>query len=407
MSGTCSRCSARCADDIVAVIVAVGALFLAFWVRAAGTAITRVPRADALRDGSDDIAGAAVVAALLDEREVIAPAVGVVASAFLILASVVATVIAVTGQSLGASVIGAIGIAIVAFFVGDLVPRQIGRRRPHKMAYRSAWLLAASVKVGSRANDLLPEPQGGDDEEDEGDTEDTDDQERELIDSVLEFSETIVREVMTPRPDMTTIPMSASIEELIELSTEEGFSRVPVFSNDDIVGVVILRDLLPMLTEDQRPASLADVMRPIEFIPETKLASALLTEMQEGHLHQMIVVDEYGDIAGLVTIEDLLEELVGEIADETDLEERLITANGEVWAVDARLPVDELAEATSVVLPDDEWDTVGGLILALAERVPEEGEEFDFEQLTLKVTKMQGRRVSEVEVMRSDRLRSI
>ena len=275
------------------------------------------------------------------------------------------------------------------------------------MAYRSAWLLAASVKVGSRANDLLPEPQGGDDEEDEGDTEDTDDQERELIDSVLEFSETIVREVMTPRPDMTTIPVSASIEELIELSTEEGFSRVPVFSNDDIVGVVILRDLLPMLTEDQRPASLADVMRPIEFIPETKLASALLTEMQEGHLHQMIVVDEYGDIAGLVTIEDLLEELVGEIADETDLEERLITANGEVWAVDARLPVDELAEATSVVLPDDEWDTVGGLILALAERVPEEGEEFDFEQLTLKVTKMQGRRVSEVEVMRSDRLRSI
>ena len=97
---------------LVAVIVAVGALFLAFWVRAAGTAITRVPRADALRDGSDDIAGAAVVAALLDEREVIAPAVGVVASAFLILASVVATVIAVTGQSLGASVIGAIGIAI-------------------------------------------------------------------------------------------------------------------------------------------------------------------------------------------------------------------------------------------------------------------------------------------------------
>ena len=392
---------------LVAVIVAVGALFLAFWVRAAGTAITRVHRADALRDGSDDIAGAAVVATLLDEREVIAPAVGVVASAFLILASVVATVIAVTGQSLGASVIGAIGIAIGAFFVGDLVPRQIGRRRPHKMAYRSAWLLAASVKVGSRANDLLPEPQGGDDEEDEGDTEDTDEQERELIDSVLEFSETIVREVMTPRPDMITIPVSASIEELIELSTEEGFSRVPVFSNGDIVGVVILRDLLPMLTEDQRPASLADVMRPIEFIPETKLASALLTEMQEGHLHQMIVVDEYGDIAGLVTIEDLLEELVGEIADETDLEERLITANGDVWAVDARLPVDELAEATSVVLPDDQWDTVGGLILALAERVPEEGEEFDIEQLTLRVTKMQGRRVSEVEVMRSDRLRSI
>ena len=392
---------------MIVVIVAVGALLLAFWVRAAGTAITRVPRADALRDGSDDVAGAAAVAELLEEREAIAPAVGVVASAFLILASVVATVIAVTGQSLGASVIGAIGIAVIAFLVGDLVPRQIGRRRPHKVAYRSAWLLAASVKVGSWANDLLPEPQSVDHEEGDSDTDDADDQELELIDSVLEFTETIVREVMTPRPDMITIPVTASIEELIDLSTEEGFSRVPVLANGDIVGLVILRDLLPMLTEDQRPSSVAEVMRPIEFIPETKLASALLSEMQEGHLHQMIVVDEYGDIAGLVTIEDLLEELVGEIADETDLEESLITAHGNVWAVDARLPVDELAEATSVVLPDDEWDTVGGLILALAERVPEEGEEFEFEQLTLKVTKMQGRRVSGVEVMRSDRLRSI
>ena len=392
---------------VIAVIVAVGALLLAFWVRAAGTAITRVPRADALRDRSDDVAGAAAVAVLLEEREAIAPAVGVVASAFLILASVVATVIAVTGRALSASVIGAIGIAVIAFLVGDLVPRQVGRRRPHKTAYRSAWLLAAAVKVGSRASDLLPEPQGLDDEEDDSYTEDSDEQERELIDSVLEFSETIVREVMTPRPDMITIPVTASIEKLIELSTEEGVSRVPVSSNGDIVGLVILRDLLPMLTDDKRPTSIAEVMRPIEFIPKTKLASVLLAEMQEGHMHQMIVVDEYGDIAGLVTIEDLLEELVGEIADETDFEESLITARGNLWAVDARLPVDELAEATSVVLPDDGWDTVGGLILALAERVPEEGEKFEVEQLTLKVTKMQGRRVSEVEVMRSDRLRSI
>ena len=263
------------------------------------------------------------------------------------------------------------------------------------------------MKAGSRASDLLPEPQGLDDEGNDSYTEDSDEQERGLIDSVLEFSETIVREVMTPRPDMITIPVTASIEKLIELSTEEGVSRVPVSSNGDIVGLVILRDLLPMLTDDQRSTSIAEVMRPIEFIPETKLASALLSEMQGGHMHQMIVVDEYGDIAGLVTIEDLLEELVGEIADETDFEESLITARGNLWAVDARLPVDELAEATSVVLPDDEWDTVGGLILALAERVPEEGEKFDFGQLTLKVTKMQGRRVSEVEVMRSDRLRSI
>ncbi len=140
-------------------------------------------------------------------------------------------------------------------------------------------------------------------------------------------------------------------------------------------------------------------MRPIEFVPETKLASALLAEMQENHLHQMIVVDEYGQVAGLVTIEDLLEELVGEIADETDFEESLITARGEGWDVDARVSVDELAKLTGVELPDDEWDTVGGLVLGLAERVPEVGEVFEYEALRLEVSKMQGRRVSEVTVI--------
>ena len=387
------------------VFGAVVVLLLAFWIRAAGTAITRVPRADALRDESDGVLGAEKVADLLEERQVIVPAVGVVASALLIFSSVLATVVLAADRSIGEAVAGAIAVGAVVFLFGDLFPRQVGRWNPHTVAYKSSRLLTVAITLGGWANDLIPEPDQDDSVHDDS-AEEADEQERELIDSVLEFGETIVREVMTPRPDMITIPAGASIEELVDLASEEGFSRLPVSDNGDIVGLVIVKDLLPMLTDNERPQAVADVMRSVEFVPETKHASVLLSEMQTSHLHQVIVVDEYGDVAGLVTIEDLIEELVGEIADETDVEESLISSNGDAWDVDARLPVDDLGDAVGLELPDDEWDTVGGLVLALAERVPEEGEIFEYEQLVLQVTRMQGRRVSQVTVTRRTRIES-
>lgn len=376
-------------------------LLIAGWVRAAGSAIRGVPRADALRDESDGVKGAGAIAELLDDRETITPAVGIVTSALLILAAVTATAVAAAGQSVGGAVAAAVVVAVTSIIVGDLVPRGIGRASGAVLAYRSSRLLTLAVRLGHWASALFPHPEVRSEAPSLDADEDTDGHERELIDSVLEFAETIVREVMTPRPDMTTIPVTASIEELIEVATEAGYSRVPVTSDGDIVGHVIVKDLLSMITEESRPTAVAEVMRPIEFVPETKLASVLLAEMQENHTHQVIVVDEYGDVAGLVTIEDLLEELVGEIADETDDEEALIEASGDGWEVDARLAVDDLVKHTGVELPDDEWDTVGGLVLGLAERVPEEGEEFEFQDLVLEVRKMQGRRVSEVRVTRA------
>lgn len=392
---------------VAVLLVAVALLLLAFWIRAAGTAVTRVPRADALRDASDGAKGAEAVAGMLDEREVISPAVGVVASALLILSSVLATAVLVVGQSSGVALLYALGVGGAALLFGDLVPRRLGRLKPRSVAYRSARLLRLSVRLGRWANDLLPESEHGDDHYDDTGEDEADEHERELIDSVLEFSETIVREVMTPRPDMVTIPVTAPIEKLIELSTEEGHSRLPVISNGDVVGQVIMMDLLSVLTDENRPRTVAQVMRPVEFVPETKRASSLLAEMQESHTHQVIVVDEYGDVAGLVTIEDLLEELVGEIADETDLEESLISRTGDGWDVDARLSVDDLVKATGVELPDEEWDTVGGLVLGLAERIPEEGEVFTHEQLILRVSRMQGRRVSEVNVTLAGRIEAV
>lgn len=389
------------------LLVSAVLLVLAFWIRAAGTAITRVPRADALRDASEGLRGADAVAELLEEREAIGPAVGVVASALLILSSVLATTVLIADSAGGRTLVAAIGVALVAFLVGDLVPRRVGRLKSRRVAYLSSKLLQVSVSLGGWANELIPEAMEELEEAADHPAEDVEDHERELIDSVLEFRETIVREVMTPRPDMVTIDVTSSIAELIELTTGEGYSRVPVTSNGDVVGLVIVKDLLPMITEGRRPSSVAEVMRPVDFVPETKHASTLLAEMQESHIHQVVVVDEYGDVAGLVTIEDLLEELVGEIADETDFEETLISPADGGWVVDARLPVDELVKVTGVSLPDEEWDTVGGLVLGLAERVPEEGEVFNYDQLIVTVTRMQGRRVSEVRVTLADRIEAV
>ena len=380
-------------------VLATASLLLGGWLRAAETAISRIARADALRADSENKPGAAALAELLEEREAVTPAVGVVSSALLIIAAVAGMAVLGTADSFGGGLARAVAVGAVVFLVGDLVPRRLGNRRSTAVAYRSGLLMKAAVGIGGWARGLLPE--SGEDgalSQELADEEEIDEQERELIESVLEFGETIVREVMTPRPDMVTVSATATLDELVAAVTEAGYSRVPVTSNGDVVGLVIVKELLPILSEGQRP-SVAEVMRPVEFVPESKLASALLSEMKASRFHQMIVVDEYGDVAGLVTIEDLLEELVGEIADETDEVEDFVVPQGDgAWDVDARLPVEDLAELAGVELPDEDWDTVGGLVLGLAERVPEEGEAFNYGGITLEVTRMQGRRVSKVSV---------
>jgi CBS domain containing-hemolysin-like protein len=389
------------------MIMGVALLGMAAWIRAAGTAVTRVPRADALRDSAEGDKGAGIVAELLDDREVVTPAVGVVVSGLLVLAAVMTTLSIANGRDLAEAILPTLLLGVLIFVLGDPIPRSLGRWRPHRIAYRSARLLGWAVRLGGWANDLLSEPENQELPSEPATPEGVEDQERELIDSVLEFSETLVREVMTPRPDMVTVPVTASIDELITLASDEGYSRLPVTSNGDIVGIAIVKDLLVRLKEDNPPVVVSEVMRPVEFVPETKYASVLLSEMRERHIHQVIVVDEFGDIAGLVTIEDLIEELVGEIEDETDEAEPTIVPRGFGWDVDARASISDLSEATGVELPDEDWDTVGGLILGLAERVPEEGETFRYDDLVFRVTRMQGRRVAEVNVTHDSRIEAV
>jgi CBS domain containing-hemolysin-like protein len=391
------------------LVVAGLLLLFAAWLRAAGTAITRVPRADALRDASEEVKGAEAVAEMLDDREVIAPAVGVVGSALLVVSATLGVAAVAANEAAIAAIWLGLVVGLIVFLLGDLVPRGIGRVAPRRIAYRSAPVLAVAVRLGGWANDLIFEAEiDQTDELEDAEEEISGEQERELILSVLQFSETLVREVMTPRPDMVTVPVTGTIEELVALATDEGYSRIPVTADSDVVGLVIVKDLLPMFVGNKRPESVAAVMRPVDFVPETKLAATLLAEMQVGKVHQMIVVDEYGDITGLITIEDLLEELVGEIIDETDEDELLLVAscNGR-WTVDARLPVEDLAAELVVELPEDESDTVGGLVLAVAERVPEEGETFRVGDCVFTVVRMQGRRIAELTVVKDPQSESV
>jgi CBS domain containing-hemolysin-like protein len=229
-------------------------------------------------------------------------------------------------------------------------------------------------------------------------------EERRLIHSIFEFGDTVVREVMLPRPDMVAVDAEDTIEEAIERAIERGFSRLPVcedHSTDNIIGLVYLKDLVRRARagEGAHPARVA--VRPAIFVPEQKRVAELLREMRTKQFHMAIVIDEHGGTSGLVTLEDLLEEIVGEIADEYDVEmpavERLPDGS---LRVPGRTPIDEVSEALGTELPDEEWDTVGGLILNLLGHVPDEGETVRFQGLELRTERVQGRRIASVRITR-------
>ena len=386
---------------IVAWVISVVILILAAILRAGTASLVRTPRADALRAAADGVSGAAETAKLLEERSTLQPSLGTTVT-FLIVVAVIPLTWAITDSLSGPPLAFAlVGMAIALVVLVDVVPRWIGRNRPGSMAYRLSTLLRLGYAFGSAASDLIV------DTDDEAEAEETNDQghesERELIMSVIEFTDTIVREVMVPRTDMITISGVASTDDAVDLVLSSGRSRIPVTGDsiDHVLGILYARDLLEMFDREAAPRSTAELAHAAYFVPETKQVAELLREMQANQQHLAVVVDEFGGTAGIVTIEDLVEEIVGEIADEYDEEEPMIVEDTDGWIVDARLDVDELAELVGTDLPSDEWDTVGGLVLELAGRVPDEGEQFDHDGLTFTATAVQGRRVSKVHVSRT------
>ena len=225
--------------------------------------------------------------------------------------------------------------------------------------------------------------------------------ERAFIHSVIDFGDTVAREVMVPRPDMVTVEGAKSVTVALETALAAGYSRIPVHEGqiDDVEGIAYTKDLVRAERVGRGEEPVRALARPAVFVPESKVVSALLRQMQEEKIHMAIVVDEYGGTAGLVTLEDLLEELVGEIIDEFDVEVPSVEqcADGSV-VVSARYTVDDADELLGSQLPQGAWDTVGGLMLDRVGRVPDEGDSVEVDGFRLTALDVRGRRIGRVRI---------
>ena len=226
--------------------------------------------------------------------------------------------------------------------------------------------------------------------------------ERELIESIIEFGDTVAREVMVPRPDMAIIPHEATVSQALDLAIDQGFSRLPVAGSegDDVVGIAYTKDLIRAERAGRGGTSVHELVREVRFVPENKPLRQLMREMQAGKFHLALVADEYGAISGLVTLEDCLEELVGEIVDEYDNETPDVVRlpSGE-YLVDGGMSVSELNDLLDIRIPDDDWDTIGGFVFNTLGHVPRRGESIEYDGWQFIADEVEGRRVRRLRVI--------
>ena len=230
-------------------------------------------------------------------------------------------------------------------------------------------------------------------------------EEREMIHSIFELGDTRVREVMVPRPDMIVVEVNTTVQAAADVAIRNGYSRIPVYENepDNIVGVVYAKDLFRALRRgEERERPLRELMREAYFVPESMPVSDLLKEMQKRKVHMAIVADEYGDVAGLVTLEDLLEEIVGEITDEYDVEESMVVkVREDAWRVQGKVPIWEFNETVGSEIPqEEEYTSVGGLVATALGKMPEPGDEVTYDGFRFRVERVNQRRIASILVER-------
>jgi putative hemolysin len=409
--------------DLILIIVVVVLLGASAMLALAETSLVRMSRAKALALVDDGRRGAKVLVRLTENPQgFLNPVLLLV----LICQLVVATLVGI----LAAHWFGAWGVIaatvfeiVVIFVLGEAVPKNWAVHHPERAALFSAPLVSALVRFWpirmvsgaliGLANLLIGEQGqylGSNVTESEllamadvaveGDVIET--EERALIHSIIEFGDTVVREVMVPRPDIVSVGADETVEAVLERALVVGFSRMPVVEQqaDDVVGVAYTKDMIRAERSGRGDEPVRDHVRTAHFVPETKRVSDLMREMQAQTFHLAVVVDEYGGTAGLVTLEDLIEELVGEIVDEFDVEEAPIEqlGGGEV-RVSARLPVDEVNDLIDASLPLGAWDTVGGLVFDLLGHVPVAGESVTADGLRLVADRVNGRRIERVRII--------
>jgi putative hemolysin len=225
---------------------------------------------------------------------------------------------------------------------------------------------------------------------------------KQLIQSVVEFSEKTVREVMTPRPEIVAVPLETSVEQFTELLRNKPYSRVPVYegSIDHVKGIVFAHDVLQVADTEARAQTVGKMMKPVHFVPETQRVKSLMRELQHENQHMAIVVDEYGNVAGVVTLEDLVEEIIGEIRDEHEARADIVRESENSYVVPGQMDVDRLGELFGVRPEGREATTVAGLVSELLGRIPASGEVVDDDGLRFEVLESSSRRVERMRISR-------
>jgi putative hemolysin len=413
------------AEDVILIVVIVVLLAASGVLAMAETSLVRMSRIKAKALVDERKRGARTLARLIENPAgFLNPILLLVLICQLVSATLVGVVAAHLFGGLGVF-LGIVFEIVVIFVFFEAVPKNWAVQHPERAALLSAPIVSTLTRFppirwfSSLLNGLANRIIGvAEDEDDVPQAYITDSElkamadvaheekviehdERTFIHSIIDFGDTVAREVMTPRPDMVTAEAEATVRDALEASLAAGYSRIPVEDDgiDDIVGIAYIKDLVRDERAGRADRPVRESIRPAKFIPESKDVSELLREMQEEKFHMAVVVDEYGGTAGLVTLEDLLEELVGDIVDEFDVEEPTVERfeDGSVL-VSALYSVDDAEGLLGAELPHGTWDTVGGLMLDLVGGVPDQGDSAEVEGFRLTAVGVRGRRIERVRI---------
>jgi CBS domain containing-hemolysin-like protein len=400
---------------LIALIVLVAAAAL---LASAETAITRVSTARAEALVEEGRKGASILRELIERREhVLHPILFMVLACQIGAATIIAALV-LRHWGIWELIVVSIVELIILYVVAEALPKSWALAHPDRSATRAAPLvkLLSSIaplrwatngivrRMGATIPNGISEGEVSEEEllafaEEAAASDAINEDERQLIEHVIEFGDTVAHEVMVPRPDIIAVKTTETINEAIGIVIEKGFSRLPVYEKniDDITGIVYSKELMKSLRDGGNAEPVAQIMRKPVFVPESKKISQLLREMQADTFHIAIVIDEHGGTAGLVTLEDLIEEVVGEIVDEFDVEPPMIEKleDGRL-RVNGRVNLDDLDAILDIDLPEGDWSTVGGLIFNSLGHVPKVGEVIQMDNHHFLVERIQGRRIARV-----------
>lgn len=330
--------------------------------------------------------------------------------------------IALSGKyGTGTLVAGLAGLLVAALALGELLPRAWAIRHPESVARLLAgpvmviatllWpalilVRVAFIRLSGQSAPAAPieaeeelrllmnvsEEQGLIEQE-----------EREMIEGVIAFGNTLVREIMVPRVDIVALESDSTLEQALDVVSSSGHSRIPVYEGtiDRVIGILYAKDLIPALRQNDRSKPIASMLRPAHFVPETMKVNALLEDLQRRKVHMAIIVDEYGGTAGLATIEDLIEQIVGEIQDEYDTEDPSVQpVSDDEFIVDARLPIEDVNDLLDTHLTSETAERIGGLVYEHLGRVPRQGDQVDLGEVMVTVQSIKGMRAHKLRIQR-------